>query len=413
MSLRNHLLSIYATALRVVDGRACVRRALGDRPLHTPVYAVAVGKAAPAMLQGAMDVLADELRQGLLITKHGHAQAGLFPERIRLIEAGHPWPDQASLEAGRALLSFIDGTPRAAQLLFLISGGTSSLVEVPPEGVGLDELHRANDWLLGSGLDIQIINYVRKALSCIKGGRLAQRLQGRPAQVMLISDVPGDDPATIGSGLLMPETLLETAASPDLSNWELPDWLEVLMARAPPAPEEGDGCFDHIALEIVATLGDATRAAAQRGRALGYEVYEHHPFIGGDALLVGRQLAAELLQGPRGLHVWGGETTVRLPDRPGRGGRNQQLALSAAIELDGRKNIALLAAGTDGSDGPTQDAGALVDGGTVRRGRAEGVNVRRALAAADAGTFLAASGDLIQSGPTGTNVMDIMLGLKR
>lgn len=408
MSLRNHLLSIYDAALQVVDGRACVRRALGDWPLNTPVYAVAVGKAAPAMLQGAMDALADELCQGLLITKYGHAQAGWFPEKIRLIEAGHPWPDEASLEAGRAVLSFIDNTPRAAQLLFLISGGTSSLVEVPPEGVGLEELRRANDWLLGSGLDIQIINYVRKALSCIKGGRLAQRLQGRSTQVMLISDVPGDDLATIGSGLLVPETLLESEVP-----LELPDWLEALMARAPPAPEEGDGCFDRIALEIVATLGDATRAAAQRGRALGYEVYEHHPFIGGDALLVGRRLAAELLQGPRGMHVWGGETTVRLPNKPGRGGRNQHLALSAAIELDGRKNVALLAAGTDGSDGPTQDAGAVVDGATLRRGRAAGMNARRALAAADAGTFLAASGDLIQTGPTGTNVMDIMLGLKQ
>ncbi len=408
MSLRDHLLSIYQAGLAAVDGRACVHRALQDQTVDTPVYVIAIGKAAPAMLQGALDVLADRLRAGLLITKHGYAPARPLPAKIDVFEAGHPWPDQASLDAGEALLRFIDAAPADARVVFLVSGGTSSLVEVLPEGMALSELHKANDWLLGSGLDIHVINYVRKALSCIKSGRLAQRLQGRPTRLMLISDVPGDDPATIGSGLLVPEILLETEAP-----WELPGWLEALMERAPPAPEEGDECFDNIETEIVASLGDATRAAAQQGRVLGYEVYEHHPFIGGDALLVGRRLAAELLQGPKVLHVWGGETTVRLPHNPGRGGRNQHLALSAAIELDGRKNVALLAAATDGTDGPTQDAGAVVDGVTVRHGRSEGLDARRALSAANAGAFLAASGALIQTGPTGTNVMDLMLGIKQ
>lgn len=411
-TMRRHLQQVYAAALAAVDGRGCVRRALQQQPASGPVYTVAIGKAAPAMLRGAVDTLGEALSGGLLITKHGHADGAALPDSVRLMEAGHPWPDQASLAAGEALLDFVRALPADARVLFLISGGSSSLVEVLPEDMALDELHKANDWLLGSGLDIHAVNQVRKALSCIKGGRLAQQLQGRAARVLLISDVPGDDPATIGSGLLVPEIPLATEAPWNLSGG-LPDWLEARLDQAPPAPEEDDPCFETVELEIVATLGDATAAAARQGRELGYNVYEHHPFIRGDALLLGRQLAAELLQGPKVLHVWGGETTVRLPNNPGRGGRNQHLALSAAVELDGRKNVALLAAGTDGSDGPTQDAGALVDGATVRRGRMAGMNARRCLAAANAGSFLEASGDLIQTGPTGTNVMDLMLGLRR
>jgi len=406
MSLRNHLMQVYQTALDAVDGRRCVRRALEQSPpLQDEVYVIAIGKAAAAMLRGADDVLAGRLRQGLLITKTGYT--AFFPDHIRQLEAGHPWPTQASLNAGEELLAFIRSTPHDARLLFLVSGGSSSLVEVLSPGISLGELHSVNDWLLGSGLDIHAMNYARKAISSIKGGRLAQQLGGRSTQLLLISDVPGDDPATIGSGLLVPEILLASEASLDL-----PEWLETLMQKGSPAPQSGDACFGNIELEIVATLSDAKYAAAEKGRALGYEVYAHAAVLGGDAVLAGQKLVSELLTGPEVMHVWGGETSVCLPDNPGRGGRNQQLALAAALELAGEENVAFLAAGTDGSDGPTEDAGALVDGGTVGRGEAEGVEPRVALVNADAGTFLEASGDLIQTGPTGTNVMDLMVGLK-
>lgn len=399
-------MQVYQAALDAVDGRACVRRALEQsQRLQDKVYVIAIGKAAAAMMHGVKDVLAGRLQQGLLITKTGHTD--LFPDHIKQLEAGHPWPTQASLNAGDELLGFIQSTPTDAQLLFLISGGASSLVEVLPEGISLEELHQVNDWLLGSGLDIHAMNYVRKAISLIKGGRLAQRLDGRPTQLLLISDVPGDDPATIGSGLLVPEILLETEAP-----LELPEWVEALMQKASPAPQDGDACFENIELEIVATLSDAKHAAAEKGRALGYEVYEHAAVLAGDAVLVGPQLANELLAGPEVMHIWGGETSVRLPENPGRGGRNQHLALAAAVELAGEDDLAFLAAGTDGTDGPTDDAGAVVDGGTVARGVAEGFEPRQALLNADAGSFLEASGDLIQTGPTGTNVMDLMLGIK-
>ncbi len=405
--IRKHLQEIFAAALASVDGRACVRNALRQHEYSSAHNVIAIGKAAPAMLQGALDELSYKINQGLLITKHGHAELDAFPKNIKLIEAGHPWPDQASLSAGKALLDFIKARPADSQLLFLISGGASSLVEVLSDDISLDELHKVNDWLLGSGLDIHAMNHVRKAISCIKGGRLAQQLDGRPALALLISDVPGDDPSTIGSGLLVAEILEQTEARLDL-----PGWIETLMQAGKPAPQAHDDCFDSISIEIIASLRDAKHAAAEKGRALGYEVYEHAATLGGDAVMLGRQLASELLAGPDVLHVWGGETTVRLPKQPGRGGRNQQLALAAAIELEGEEKLALLAAGTDGTDGPTDDAGALVDGQTLARAEAQGLDAETALNHADAGAFLAASGDLIQTGPTGTNVMDLMLGLK-
>ncbi len=405
MAARADLLAVYRAALEAVAGRRCVAQALAGEAGSGALHVVAIGKAAAAMYGGAEAALGGRIARALVITKAGHAD-GLVPgQRLQLLEAGHPWPTQASLEAGEALLDFIAAAPAQGQFLFLISGGASSLVEMLPPGVALADLHRLNDWLLGSGLDIHAMNHVRKALSCIKGGRLARKLAGRRARVLLISDVPGDDPATIGSGLLV----AQREAVPDL---DLPDWVTALMARGPALPAPADPCFESVALEIVATLDGARRAAAARGRALGYEVFEDASVLRGDAMAVACRLSGELLAAPPGLYIWGGETTVTLPAQPGRGGRNQALALRAALELAGEDRVLFLAAGTDGSDGPTGDAGALVDGATVARGEAEGVSAQRCLAAADAGTFLAASGDLIRTGPTGTNVMDLMLGLK-
>jgi len=405
---RKQLIEIYHAALAAVMGSTAVQRELEVDPIEGPVHVVAIGKAAVDMYRGAQQGLGSQLCRALVITKQGYAQTLTSDEQMRVIESGHPWPTRASLDAGQALLQFIGQTPSDGQLLFLISGGASSLVEVLADGLQLDDLYQLNDWLLKSGLDIHAINYVRKSVSCIKGGRLAIYLEDRPCRVMLISDVPGDDPATIGSGLLVPEPLLETEAP-----LELPEWVEVMMGKGQSAPQAGDECFGNVSLSLIACLDDARHAAAQRARALGYDVYQHGAVISGDVALVAGQLAAELLNGDPGVYIWGGETTVRLPENPGRGGRNQHLALVAACELAEHDNVWLLAAGTDGSDGPTEDAGAVVDGGTLQRGQDEGYDPERSLAGADAGRFLEASGDLLQTGPTGTNVMDLVIGLKR
>lgn len=403
---RRLLLELYAAALRAVDGRAVVRERLAHYAAAGPVYVVAIGKAAPAMMQGALDALDARLARALVITKQGYAGAGPVDARLQVLEAEHPVPGSGSLAAGRALLEFLAALPPQAAVVFLISGGTSALVEVPSPGVEVTQLRAANDWLLASGWDIGRINRVRRALSGIKGGRLAERLQGHAVLNLLISDVPGDEAVTIGSGLLVAPRSEDVLSGDDVQ--ALPAWLRALLADTPPSAAER---FSHIRTEILCRNRDARAAAIASGRARGLAVHGSDILLQGDAAVTGRDLAAQVLAGPPGLYVWGGETTVRLPPQPGRGGRCQTLALAAAQVLAGSA-VALLAAGTDGSDGPGEDAGALVDGETIVRGELECFDAHDCLARADAGSFLEASGDLLQTGPTGSNVMDLVLALK-
>jgi hydroxypyruvate reductase len=258
---------------------------------------------------------------------------------------------------------------------------------------------------LGSGLDIRKINSLRKKLSCIKGGKLTALLANRKTLALLISDVPGDDLSAIGSGLLVPDTSTENN-----SDQEIPGWLQTLLEKS--SSVELDPDQDTIRIEIIARIADAMQAAAAKAVQLGYEAFIHDEILQGDTIETGKELVQEIINSSPGVHIWGGETTIQLPDSAGIGGRNQSLALSAAIEMQGIQGLYLLAAGTDGTDGPGEDAGALVDGKTVERGRIDNLEARESLAAADAGTFLQASGDLIQTGPTGTNVMDLVIGLK-
>ncbi len=396
-----------AAALHAVDGRAAVYRALNAQPLPGPVWVVAIGKAAAAMTLGALDSLGERCQGGLIIDKTSPQDPGSLAARgILCLTGGHPVPTASSLAAGEALRATLARTPPGATLLFLLSGGASSLVEVPVVGLGLPELDQLNRWLLGSGLPIGPMNRVRTAVSRIKGGGLLAMVPDRSLRVLAISDVPGDDPAVIGSGLLVPPGDL----TGPLAGLELPPWLRTwvglgLAQRLTPT-RKLPPC------ELVATLELAKRAAAAAGRAAGLPVLVHRELLAGDAAQRGRELASRVRDGPPGLQVWGGETTVCLPAEPGRGGRNQHLALAAALEFDGRADCYLLAAGTDGSDGPGEDAGALVDGGTLERAALDGFDGEACLARADSGSLLAAAGDLIHTGPTGTNVMDLVLGLK-
>jgi glycerate 2-kinase len=404
---RHALLAWLTVALDAVDGARAVRRALSARPLAGPVWIAAIGKAAESMTLGALDVLGGACRGGMLVTKPGHAD----PEPLRGLGievhfGGHPLPDAGSLAAGEHLLTCLDRLPAETRLLFLLSGGASALIEAPISGLGLAELRAINAWLLGSGLPISAMNGVRQSVSRLKAGGLLRPLGGRPVRQLVISDVPGDVPSVIGSGPLVPR--------PDLADQvgrlALPDWLADWVARGLAArgtlPEQGP------AVELVATLSLAKVAVAAAAESSGWRVWRYPDPVEGEAADQGRALARTLIAGAPGLHVWGGETTVRLPEHPGRGGRNQHLALAAAIELAGRDDVWLLSAGTDGGDGPTEDAGALVDGGTLERGELAGLDAHACLVRADSGRFLEASGDLIHTGPTGTNVMDLILGYK-
>lgn len=402
-TLRRHLLDFYRAALAAVDGRPCVARALKTTPLDAPVALMALGKAACAMAQGARDVLGDAIGSALIVTKYGHAE----PLPWGVIEASHPLPDDKSLEAGARLIEFATRLPAEGTVLVLLSGGASALVEALPPGITLDQLRAANAWLLASGLSIHDMNAVRKRLSRIKGGRLAKLLAPRRVVCLAISDVPGDDPRAIGSGpLTVDDREIGSAV-------KLPEFLRQMIARAEPAPRADDPCFATVRYEITATNADARVAAERAAQAAGFRIANDAPLVTGDAAEAGRELARALSELPaHTVLIRGGEPTVRLPAAPGRGGRAQHLALAAAIALAGRRDVALLAAGTDGTDGPTDDAGALVDGETVARGELGGLDPKHALDAADAGSFLEAAGDLVHTGPTGTNVMDIVIAAK-
>lgn len=401
---RQTLLEIFQAALDAVNGRRRVSAYLKTHRAKGPIYVIAIGKVACPMAGGALDVLGADIRDAVIITKQGHVEPLPWP----VLEAAHPVPDASSLAAGAALLRFAATIPPTATVLTLLSGGASALVEQLPPGADLDTLRTMNEWLLASGRDIVAMNRIRKRLSLIKGGRLANALAPRRVICLAISDVPNNDPRFIGSGPLVADETIEREPIDDA-----PASVREALLKAPPLPRADDPCFTNVRFEIIARLADAKNAAAKAARARGWRATVHLQHVAGDAASTGTQLAQALVASDTGvLQVWGGETTVHLPANPGRGGRAQQLALAAAKVLEGHDDILLLAGGTDGTDGPTADAGALIDGGTIERGTEAGFNAETALRRADAGSFLEASGDLIQTGPTGTNVMDLMLGLK-
>ena len=374
---RRILLELFQAGLDRVSGRSSVARALSGST--GPVWVAAIGKAASAMALGAHDALGPSIERTLIITKDDHVapQIHLF-RSVQIHESAHPVPDQRSLEAGASLLKWLQELPRSVEPLFLISGGASSLVEVLEEGVTFEQLGRLNAEGLASGIAIGELNARRSKLSRIKGGGVARLLGDRPGRALFISDVPTDDPAVIGSGVLGP------------------------------AP----GHADRIERAIVASLELAVDGVCVAAEKLGLDVRRPTNRFDDDAARLAVRFTHELHLNAAQVCVWGGESTVQLPPNPGRGGRNQHLALAAARLLAGQPNMMLLAAGTDGTDGVTEDAGGLVDSETCARVAVSEMDVDDCVRRADSGTALAVSGDLVHTGPTGTNVGDLVIGLK-
>lgn len=379
MNPRRFLLEIFDAALRAVDGSARVAAELAQLGAR-PVALFAIGKAASAMTRGAHAALGDHIEQALVITKDGHVDPALRAlPRVHVIESAHPVPDERSLHGGAELERRILDLPARLYPVFLISGGSSSLVELLRDGATLDQLRALSHRGLASGWDIARLNTERSRLSRLKAGGVARMLAGRAAHALFISDVPDDDPNVIGSGLL--------------------------GAQAQVA--------DQLHRIVVAHIDMATRQAVELAAAHGVNLESRRTRFAGDATEVARDFVAALRETTADGLVWGGESTVTLPDQPGRGGRNQHLALAAARSLRANDHITLLAAGTDGTDGPTEDAGAMIDSGTVERAELAGVDVERAFHAFDSGTALEAAEDLVHTGPTGTNVGDILIGIKQ
>jgi hydroxypyruvate reductase len=395
---RKILLELFRAALDSVDGRGCVRDALraalaaeagksAAQLPRRPVWVAAIGKAGCSMMLGAYDALGDAIARSILITKDDHvaAQAYTLPG-VEILESAHPMPDARSLAAGERLLAWVDEIPPDADALFLISGGASSLVESLVPGATFPQLTALNARGLASGMTIVELNAQRAQLSQIKGGRLAARVAARltgggAAKALFISDVPGHDPAVIGSGLM-----------------------------GPYGPGSGTG--DRIERTIVASIEHAMDRVIAEAYKCGLAPWKDTRVFDGPADRLAIRFAHELHMNANQLCVWGGESTVQLPENPGRGGRNQHLALAAARIIAGHENLLLLVAGTDGTDGVTSDAGALVDSETCSRVALSEIDVQGCLQRADSGTALEAAGDLIHTGPTGTNVGDIVIGLK-
>ena len=331
------------------------------------------------MMLGAHDTLGTSIERALVITKDGHVLDQLQSiVGIEIHESAHPMPDERSLAAGARLLRWVGEIPGYADALFLISGGSSSLVEVLEEGTSFADLERMTAEGLAAGIAIGELNARRIRHSLIKGGKLTARLNRRPARALFISDVPGDDTAVIGSGLLGP----------------------------------AGGSDDRVERTVVASIDHAVAGVATAAAERGLAVEPSLRRFDGDVMRLAVRFSHELDLSTVEIRVWGGESTVRLPEHPGRGGRNQHLGLAVARLIAGHPELMLLTAGTDGTDGVTDDAGALVDAETCTRLTLAEVDTEDSLRRADAGTALAVAGDLVHTGPTGTNVGDLVIGLK-
>jgi hydroxypyruvate reductase len=358
-------MQLWWAGVAAVGGARAVEAALDQHKIDRPDRIIAVGKAAAAMALPAATRWPDV--PCLIVTKHGHGKDA--PPNAHVIEAGHPVPDGASLAAGVALQEAVASCGARDHLLMLVSGGASALAEVPADGVTLAGIQEQTNALLAAGADIATMNESRRQSSRIKGGKLLAEFSGARVTTLALSDVQGDALDTIGSGI----------------------------GDAPAASR-----FDFTA-HIVASNAIARAAVAA---ASPVPVRSNRETLYADVATLGPAIAAFLKSADPGLHIMGGEPVVHLPKRPGMGGRNMALALTLAREIAGTGGLRILVAGTDGTDGPTDAAGAIVDGNTWDDSAAV------ALAAADAYPWLKARGALVTTGPTGTNVMDLLIAFK-
>jgi len=405
---------------RVLEQGASGLRVAGERiPSAAGLQVAAIGKAAVPMARALEDLAGHRVRGGLVITREGHADPP--PHQLTLREASHPLPDARGEAAARELLALVRTAPASDVLVVLLSGGASALTSCPSPGLSLDDLAATTSTLLACGADIAQLNVVRKHLSEFSAGRLAVAASCRRVLVLALSDVPGDALAVIGSGPCIGdpsrfEDALQVVDDYGLRE-QLPaavvEHLEAGVAGArPESPKPGDPVFERVRHFLVGCNADARAAVVRAARATGVCAIDLGELLGGEASGAGRRLVARARQARSDapvVLVAGGETVVTLRGQ-GRGGRSQELALAAAIELaDAGEGIALLAAGTDGHDGPTDAAGAFVDAGTLGAGSEAGVDAAACLARNDAYGFFAAAGGLVRTGPTNTNVMDLVL----
>jgi glycerate 2-kinase len=421
------LREILSAGLAAADPREAVLRSMrvednavlaGDKRFEADrVFVLAAGKAAVAMARAAEELFGERLKGGLVVTKDDN-EASL--ERLETISAAHPEPDERGVEAARKIQELTGSLGEGDLLLALISGGASALLADPSPPIELADLKRLTGALLRSGADISEINTVRKHVSVLKGGSLVRLAAPAPTLALLLSDVVGDDPSAIASGLTAPDPTTLEEARRVLKRYgiEPPQSVVEHLESAEETPKPGDALFENVANIICGGGRHAAEAAAEKARELGYEPLLLSTTVTGDARGIATVYAAvirEVLESGNPLPppcaiVSGGEATVTVRG-DGVGGPNQEFALALAVELDGVGGWAAFAADTDGNDGPTDAAGGLATGATVNSIRENGVDPEEALANNDAYAALEAAGALLITGPTGTNVNDLRVAL--
>ncbi|HTF94124.1 MAG TPA: glycerate kinase [Verrucomicrobiae bacterium] len=433
--LRLHAREIFAAGLKSVDPQAAVKRFLyadsrrlylGDRYYDLTklrkIYVVGCGKAAAAMGFAVENILGDRIAGGVVVVKYGH---GLALSKIEVVEAGHPVPDEAGLRGAARVTEFLQRAGEPDLVLFLLSGGASALLPCPAEGLTLVDKQLTTQLLLKSGATIREINAVRKHLSKLKGGRVAQLAAPARIATLAISDVVGDSLEDIGSGPTVADSSTYAQSLEILRRYSLQQEIPAavlqhlergIRGEIDETPKPSNVIFQKVQNIIVGTNRQALEAAKLRAESLGYNTLIFSHSVEGES----RRVAAEHTEFVRRIKsnlgpisrpacvLLGGETTVTIKG-DGVGGRNQEYALAAALEIDGIDEVVVLSAGTDGTDGPTDAAGGIVDGLTIHRAKDKGFDAPKYLDRNDSYHLLQATGDLFQTGPTLTNVMDMQV----
>jgi hydroxypyruvate reductase len=435
---KKHAKEIFLHALKAVSPDAAVKSHLKvlpegslkvggtryDLKRYRNIFVIGGGKAACPMAKAVEDLLGGSISGGLVVTKYGHT---LKLKRIKAIEAAHPIPDGAGLAGARAVLKMASDAGPEDLVICLVSGGASALLPMPASGITLRDKQDLTKKLINSGADIHEINAVRKHLSRIKGGRLASVIHPAEAITLIISDVADSDPSTIASGPTSPDETTFGDCIAVLKRYGLTEkaprtvlkrlkegakglYLETPKPRSP--------LFRRVRNLVIADNRRALVAAKEKAKALGFrpliitsvvtgETHEAAGFL--SAVIKEVRMSGNPVRPPACI-LLGGETTFEVKGN-GLGGRNQEFALSSALKIDGMEGVMILAAGTDGTDGPTDAAGAFVDSTTVKRGKKKGLDALDYLRRNDSYSYFNALGDLFITGPTRTNVMDMVVAL--
>ena len=433
--LRQHARQIFEAGLQAVDPVAAINQyvtvsenmlRVGEQQINLKDYdrilIVGAGKAAAPMAKAIEEHLGNRIADGVIVTKDDH---GLPLKKIKVCEASHPVPDERGVAGTDEILALVEKAAERDLVICLISGGGSALLIAPVEGISLADKQHTTKLLLACGATIHEFNAVRKHLSRAKGGRLAQKAYPATVTSLILSDVVGDDLDVIASGPTVPDSSTFHDAEQVLKGYGIWDQLSASVrnhlekgsaGHIADTPKPGDTAFKKCSQVLVGTNLQALQAAGQKAQKLGYNPLILSSKVGGEAREVAKfftAIANEVMSSNNPMEppvclLAGGETTVTISGE-GRGGRNQEFALAAAIAIDGVNNVVVLSGGTDGTDGPTDAAGAMADGATIARARQKNMAPKDFLRRNDSYRFFHKLGDLVITGPTRTNVMDIYM----